>query len=222
MDRYAPYTNFSKTRCSASILLNVEKDVRAFMKNERVPLKINDPEYLKPFRKHLTSFAFDKMQTELKDIENVVFDEIRDDGLGIINNGQVTIICDLFKCNSTFRKVVGLPCKHMVQIRQLIEKAVYEETTYMFNVYLVGFAIIDPNILPARERRLTKNQKYNRSRELTARIDEAMSEKSQPLFDVYENFLKNIITLIVENRTNFETLCDVKEAENTERKYFEF
>lgn len=99
LDRYAPISKFFKNTLLCINSLNVEKDVRTFMKNERLPLQINDPEYLKPFRKHLTAFAFDKMQTELNDIENVVFDEIRGDGLGIINYGNVTIICDMFKCN---------------------------------------------------------------------------------------------------------------------------
>lgn len=116
-------------------------------------------------------------------------------------------------------------------IRQLKEKAVYEETLclprWLRNYGSKQLPIarnysLQYDILPSRERRLTKNQKYNKSRELTARIDEAMSEKSQPLFDIYENLLKNVTTLIVEDRTNFETLCDVQEGENTERKYFEF
>lgn len=117
VDRYSPLSKFFKDTILCINSLNVEKDVRTFMKNTRIPLKINDPAHIAPFRTNLTPFAFEKVREELRDLGTFQFDSIRGE-IGIVN-GAVSIVSDTDSCNCTFRNVLGLPCRHIVKMRIL-------------------------------------------------------------------------------------------------------
>lgn len=89
VDRYSPLGKFFGETLLCVSSLNVEKDVRTFMKNARVPLATKDEPHIAPIRKPLTAFAFSKVQSELGNVVQFDFDQIRAD-VGVIVNGITT------------------------------------------------------------------------------------------------------------------------------------
>lgn len=214
IDRYSPLSKFFGETLLVVNSMNVEKDVRTFMKNARVPLSTKDEPHIAPFRKPLTAFAFSKMQSELQNVVGFNFDQIRAD-VGVAMNGLNAITADVNNCDCTFRNVMGLPCKHIVKMRMLKGEPLYDEslclprwlreyasqTTTLTRNYTMQY-----DVLPSRRRKMNTNQRFNASREITKEIDEAMAAKSQHHFDIYEKLLKDVCAMITEDRTNFDCL----------------
>lgn len=214
IDRYSPLTKFFGETLLCVSSLNVEKDVRTFMKNARVPLSTKDEPHIVPFRKPLTAFAFSKMQSELQNVVAFNFDQIRAD-VGVVVNGANAITADINSCDCTFRNVMGLPCKHIVKMRMIKNEPLYDESLCLprwLRDYASQATTLSRNytmqydVLPSRQRKMTTNQRYNASREITKEIDEAMAAKSQQYFDIYEKLLKDVCAMITEDRTNFDAL----------------
>lgn len=184
---YAPLKHFFRDLSMLVSSMGMEKTTKAIWNNQKVPSRLLRESCLSyQYRKHLTTFAFERMKNHIDDMVNYEFTQVEQQSAHTSRNAAYVYTTEI-RCNCDFFQVMRLPCKHIMKFRQLKDKSAFapelcderwhrttasrvlEKTASI--QFVKGDAAIDPN------RQLTRSDKVGKA------------------FDVFEKIITNIVNV---------------------------
>lgn len=221
ISRHANISVFFREMLLCINSLNVEKDVRSITRSQKKLVHLTDPVYLKPYRDLITAHAYEKMLVQMRNVERFEFTDLRNE-IGIYQSETGNVMTEPTTCNCAFFKTMGLPCKHMIKLRQILGLEVFDislclrrwhrQHTLQASVIERNYALQYDTVRNEPEMRvMTQNEKFCKANQLFSSISDILACKNQSVFDTYIGALENMRDMIAQNK--FFAAVEINEGE---------
>lgn len=190
--KYGAFTDFFKETLQCVNSLSLEKEYRTIVSTQKIPVQLNnEAPFENSYRTILTAFAFQKMKKESQQLNNVAY-------VGTLEKKSVFKKSDKYDelvytneqtCTCSFRKVMLLPCRHMLKHLDLKgEKLFNPELCHIrwlksrLPVHLFGES---QRVETKNVKTLTQMEKFKKIQESFSEFSEKMAEKPSNVFWTY-------------------------------------